>query len=71
MAWAIRTERNNRATAEMASHAVEVLYGMKESGEQGMVYQMTSDCSIPAALPKGYVAVFPGQEKFEENAIAQ
>ncbi len=54
MAWAIRNKRKNRASKEMAYHALEALHGIRISSETGAYYTMTSDFQKPEPLPRGY-----------------
>lgn len=56
MAWAIRMNRPNRCSKEMALHAQEVLCGLDASAEAGMKYVMQSTFEKPAALKSGYMS---------------
>ncbi len=69
MAWSMTQGRMNRANKAMAYHALEVLHGIGISGETGKHYALTSTCTKPAALPRGY----KGGEFFagiDESALA-
>ncbi|MBL8061875.1 MAG: Gfo/Idh/MocA family oxidoreductase [Anaerolineales bacterium] len=61
MAWAMRTGRKNRASKEMAYHALEVLHGIVKSSEtrSNQVIQSTFEKTPP--IPRGY----SGQTFFE------
>jgi hypothetical protein len=61
MAWALRTNRKNRASKEMAYHALDVLHGIVRSSETGsnQVIQSTFERTQP--IPRGY----SGQTYFE------
>jgi len=70
MAWAMRTGRKNRASKEMAYHALDVLHGIVKSSEtrSNQVIQSTFEKTPP--IPRGY----SGQTYFEfieEIGIAQ
>ncbi|MBK8782629.1 MAG: Gfo/Idh/MocA family oxidoreductase [Anaerolineales bacterium] len=70
MAWAMRTGRKNRASKEMAYHALDVLHGIVRSSEtkSNQVIQSTFEKTPP--IPRGY----SGQTYFEfieEFGIAQ
>lgn len=69
MAWAIRKGRKNRASKEMAYHALETLYGIQASGGTERHYQLQSTFEKTPALPRGYKNIAPGLGT-EENAIA-
>lgn len=56
MAWGIRNNRPHRCSAELGLHAFEVVNGIIESCSTGKVYEMTTRCERPAALPSGYVS---------------
>lgn len=69
MAWAMRMGRKNRASKEMAYHALDVLHGIVKSSEtkSNQVIQSTFEKTPP--IPRGY----SGQGFFEfveENGIA-
>ena len=70
MAWAIRRGRANRASKEMAFHALEVLHGIRISGETGRQYAVLSTFEKQSALPRGYKNIAPELLDTEENAIA-
>jgi len=61
MAWSMRRGRKNRASKEMAYHALEVLYGFVKSSElkSSQVLQSTFEKMPP--IPRG----FGGQSEFE------
>ena len=70
MAWAMRAGRKNRASKEMAYHALEVLHGIVKSSDtkSNQVIQSTFEKTPP--IPRGY----SGQTFFEfveEIGIAQ
>lgn len=70
MAWAMRTGRKNRASKEMAYHALDVLHGIVKSSKtkSNQVIQSTFEKTPP--IPRGY----SGQTYFEfveEFGIAQ
>ena len=56
MAWAISNNRPHRCSAELGMHAFEIVCGITVSGESGAVYEMTTRCERPAALPAGFVS---------------
>jgi hypothetical protein len=69
MAWSLRMGRKNRASKEMAYHALEVLHGIVKSSEtkSNQVIQSTFEKMPP--IPRGY----SGQGHFdfvEETGIA-
>lgn len=53
MAWAIRNNRPNRASKEMAYHVFEIIHGIILSSENKCFYDMKSTCEKPAALLSG------------------
>jgi predicted dehydrogenase len=70
MAWAMRMGRKNRASKEMAYHALDVLHGIVKSSEtkSNQIIQSTFEMTPP--IPRGY----SGQTYFEfveEFGIAQ
>jgi predicted dehydrogenase len=69
MAWSMRQGRTNRASKEMAYHALEVLHGVGISSQTGKHYQLISNFAIPNALPRGFAGgdIF---QAIEESAIA-
>lgn len=69
MAWSIRKGRKPRANGEMGYHALEVLHGIKISGETQRQYQVKSTFEKQPALPRGYKNLAPGMQDTEENAI--
>jgi predicted dehydrogenase len=56
MAWAIRNDRAQRCSAELALHAIEIIHAAVECGRTGKVYEMTSHPAQPAALPYGFIS---------------
>ena len=69
MAWSIRTGRKNRASKEMAYHALEVLHGIVKSSGAKSNQVMDSTFEKMPPLPRGYA----GQNYFqfiEEASIA-
>jgi len=55
MAWAIRQNRPNRCSKEMAVHALELLQGIVTSDREGRHYTMETTFERPAPLPRGYL----------------
>ncbi len=53
MAAAIAADRPHRASGALATHVLEILLGFERSSESGGVYEMTTTCERPAALPSG------------------
>jgi predicted dehydrogenase len=51
MAWAMRTGRKHRASGEMASHCVDVMQSLIDSGAKGRRIRLKSTCERPAPLP--------------------
>lgn len=66
MAWAIRQGRKHRASKEMAYHALEILEGIRLSGETKMHYQLTSSFEKIAPFSRGYAGV----KEMEETVLA-
>ena len=54
MAWSMVNNRPNRASKEMAYHAIEVLHGINQSGQERRHVDMLSSFVKPEALPRGY-----------------
>ncbi|MFV0504268.1 MAG: Gfo/Idh/MocA family protein [Lachnospirales bacterium] len=50
MAWAIRRKRENRASKELALHALEVIHGIGESTKNKKYYKMKTNFNIPKIL---------------------
>jgi len=70
MAWSMRMGRKNRASKEMAYHALEVLHGIVKSSETRSNQVMKSTFEKTPPIPRGY----SGQTFFEfveEIGIAQ
>jgi predicted dehydrogenase len=61
MAWSMRKGRKNRASKEMAYHALEVLHGIVKSSETKTNQKMQSSFEKMPPLPRGY----SGQTYFE------
>jgi hypothetical protein len=55
MAWAIRNDREQRCSAELALHAIEIIHAAVECDRTGKVYEMTSHPVRPEALPYGFI----------------
>lgn len=55
MAWSMRKNRPNRASKELALHAMEVLHGVAISEETGKTYTLKSTYQVTAPLPQGYL----------------
>ena len=53
LAYAVRSGRPHRASAEMAAHVVEAMSGFLDSAAAGRAYDLVSRCDRPAALPMG------------------
>jgi predicted dehydrogenase len=53
MAWAMRTGRPHRASGELASHAVDVMQSLIESGQKGRRLKLKTTCERPAPIPPG------------------
>jgi predicted dehydrogenase len=70
MAWSIRTGRPNRASKEMAFHALDVLHGLVRSSESGRTEALASTFAPAPALPRGFLGLgfYPA---IEEGALAQ
>jgi predicted dehydrogenase len=69
MAWSMRMGRKNRASKEMAYHALEILHGIVRSSETGSNRVMQSTFEKTPPIPRGY----SGQTYFEfmeETGIA-
>jgi predicted dehydrogenase len=70
MAWSIRLGRKNRASKEMAYHALDVLHGMVRSSQHRTTEAIASTFEAAPALPRGRVGL--GYFDFiEEAALAQ
>ncbi len=52
IAWAIQHRKRNRASKEMAAHAVEVFEGFYQSSEDGMRKNISSTFEVPEAMPE-------------------
>ena len=61
MAWSLRMGRKNRASKELAYHALEVLHGIVTSSALKTNQVMQSTFAKPPAIPRGY----SGQTYFE------
>jgi predicted dehydrogenase len=61
MAWSLRQGRANRASKEMAYHALEVLHGIVRSSAAGASQAIQSSFEKAPPLPRGY----SGQQYFE------
>jgi len=69
MAWSLKKGRNHRANKEMAYHALEVLHGLRISGEKKSYYQLESTFEQTSPLPKGYL-LYENFMTLEESALA-
>lgn len=69
MAWSLQQGRKNRASKEMAYHALEILHGIGISGQRKAHYDLNSTFAIPSALPRGFMGGTHFQA-IEESAIA-
>jgi len=54
MAWAICAGKRNRASKEMAAHAVEVFEALYQSSDDGQRKTLTSTFEMPEAMPENY-----------------
>ena len=54
LAWALRLGRTPRADASLGLHCQEIIQGIKTSFETRQFYKLTTECSRPAPLPKGF-----------------
>ena len=61
MAWAMRTGRKNRASKEMAYHALDVLHSIVKSSETSSNQKLQSTFEKTPPIPRGY----SGQTFFE------
>jgi predicted dehydrogenase len=69
MAWSIRLGRKNRASKEMAYHALDILHGMVRSSQGRTTEALASTFKPAPALPRGMVGL--GFFDFiEEGALA-
>lgn len=55
MAWSIRLGREPRVSSAFVLHCQEIIQGIDESFKTKQAYQMTTTCSRPNPLPKGYL----------------
>lgn len=55
MAWSMLQKRPNRASKEMAYHAMEILKGIEISSNSKTFYEMKSTFNLPKPLPCGYL----------------
>lgn len=68
MAWAMRQNRRERASREMAVHALEVLRGIEWSGANGQTYRMTTHMQRPAPLASNYLCTGRKGERLDAEA---
>ncbi len=61
MAWAMRQGRKNRASKEMAYHALDILHSIVKSSETGVNQKLESTFEKMPPIPRGY----SGQTYFE------
>lgn len=54
MAYAIRDNRPERASSEMAYHSLETMVGLLNSSNLGEFYTLESTCSQPSPLPPNF-----------------
>lgn len=54
LAWAIRLGRKPRVSADFVLHCQEIIQGIDESSRSKRIYEMTTTCTRPEPLPKGY-----------------
>jgi len=55
LAYALRNNRKPRASWEIPLHTLEAACGIVKSGENDIIYRMTTDCERSAPLAPGYV----------------
>lgn len=55
MAWAIRNNRDHRASGKLAFHVLEQMEKLMQSAQNGSTYTLTSSFEIPRALPEGFI----------------
>ena len=55
LAYALRNGRKPRASWEIPLHTLEAACGICKSGEEDIIYRMTTDCERSAPLAPGYV----------------
>lgn len=55
MAWSMKKNRPNRASKELALHAMEVLHGVAISEKTGSTYTLKSSYQVTPPLPQGYL----------------
>ena len=53
MAYALKNNRQPRASAEMGLHVFELIHGVWSGTQTGKIYEMTTTCSQPKALRQG------------------
>lgn len=71
MAWSIRQGRRQRASKEMALHALEVLQGIGDSSRTKMHYNLTSTFERPEPLARGYIGGNVYLQEYEEAVLAK
>jgi predicted dehydrogenase len=69
MAWSLLKGRKPRANKEMAYHALEVLYGVSQSGITKKFYKLSSTFEKMPPLPRGYLR-YDNFISLEESALA-
>lgn len=69
MAWALRLGRQPRVSTEFVLHCQEIIQGLDESFRTRRFYEMTTTCTRPAPLPKGYLGSHAVFSYDEEGAL--
>ncbi len=54
-AYALRNQRKARCSSELIYHVFEAAKGLEISCDTGRIYEMTSSCERPEALPLGFM----------------
>ena len=52
--YAVRDDRAVRASAELAAHVCEVMYGILDAPTQGGFANIKSTCDVPEILPENF-----------------
>ena len=53
LAYALRSGRPHRASGELGFHVLDIMHAFLESADRGERVELTSTCTVPAALPMG------------------
>jgi len=54
LAYAVKDKRPPRASAEIAHHVCEIMFGILESSKNGAYSVLKSSCNMPAPLPEDF-----------------